>query len=66
MLEHKWLLSEQAGRDVGLEAAIESYLGSGAPAPESESAARGSPVALDIDWSGGWDTEPVGGDPVDA
>ena len=34
VLEHKWLLSEQAGRDVGLEAAIESYLAEGAPAPE--------------------------------
>jgi tRNA A-37 threonylcarbamoyl transferase component Bud32 len=34
VLEHKWLLSEQAGRDVGLEAALESYLESGAPAPE--------------------------------
>ena len=34
VLEHKWLLSERAGRDVGLEAAIESYLAEGAPAPE--------------------------------
>ncbi len=34
VLEHKWLLSERAGRDVGLEAAIHSYLESGAPAPE--------------------------------
>jgi hypothetical protein len=34
VLEHKWLLSEQAGRDVGLEAAIESYVAEGAPAPE--------------------------------
>ena len=34
VLEHKWLLSEQAGRDVGLEAALESYLEIGAPAPE--------------------------------
>jgi tRNA A-37 threonylcarbamoyl transferase component Bud32 len=34
VLEHKWLLSEQAGRDVGLDAAIESYLAEGAPAPE--------------------------------
>ncbi|HEY4752522.1 MAG TPA: DUF4032 domain-containing protein, partial [Candidatus Limnocylindrales bacterium] len=31
---HKWLLSEAAGHDVGLEAAIESYLAEGAPAPE--------------------------------
>jgi hypothetical protein len=34
LLEHKWLLSERAGGDVGLEAAIESYLEAGAPAPE--------------------------------
>ncbi len=34
VLEHKWLLSEQAGRDVGLDTAIESYLAEGAPAPE--------------------------------
>ena len=36
VLEHKWLLSEQAGRDVGLERAIESYLAIGAPAPEAD------------------------------
>jgi hypothetical protein len=35
LLEHKWLLSERAGKDVGLEAAIASYLAVGAPAPES-------------------------------
>ena len=34
VLEHKWLLSEQAGVDVGLERAIASYLAIGAPAPE--------------------------------
>jgi len=34
VLEHKWLLSEQAGRDVGLASAIESYVAEGAPAPE--------------------------------
>jgi hypothetical protein len=39
VLEHKWLLSEQAGRDVGLEAAIQSYLAEGAPAPERPSTA---------------------------
>jgi hypothetical protein len=36
VLEHKWLLSEKAGRDVGLEKAIASYLAIGAPAPEAE------------------------------
>ena len=35
LLEHKWLLSERAGRDVGLEAAFASYVDSGAPAPEA-------------------------------
>ncbi len=34
VLEHKWLRSEEAGFDVGLDAAIESYLAEGAPAPE--------------------------------
>jgi hypothetical protein len=34
LLEHKWLLSERAGRDVGMQAAMESYLALGAPAPE--------------------------------
>ena len=34
VLEEKWFLSEQAGRDVGLDAAIEAYLALGAPAPE--------------------------------
>jgi hypothetical protein len=34
VLEHKWLLSEKAGRDVGLDAAIDAYLAVGAPAPE--------------------------------
>ena len=53
VLEHKWLLSEQAGRDVGLDAAIESYLAEGAPAPErrdGDTAVGGDPAldALDI------------------
>ena len=34
LLEHKWLLSERAGHDVGMQAALDSYLASGAPAPE--------------------------------
>ena len=34
VLEHKWLRSERAGHDVGLEQALASYLASGAPAPE--------------------------------
>jgi hypothetical protein len=35
LLEHKWLLSERAGEDVGLEAAFASYVDIGAPAPET-------------------------------
>jgi uncharacterized protein DUF4032/lipopolysaccharide kinase (Kdo/WaaP) family protein len=34
LLEHKWLLSERAGGDVGMAAAMDSYLELGAPAPE--------------------------------
>jgi hypothetical protein len=36
VLEHKWLLSERAGHDVGLDAAIAAYLAEGAPAPEAD------------------------------
>src|SRR5215218_7772004 len=58
VLEHKWLLSEQAGSDVGLRAAIESYITEGAPAPER---VGGGPdgvldtldVEDDTDWAGG-------------
>ncbi len=35
VLEHKWILSEGARRDVGLDAAIRSYIELGAPAPEA-------------------------------
>jgi hypothetical protein len=38
VLEHKWLLSEDAGFDVGLEVAVESYVAEGAPAPEQPAA----------------------------
>jgi hypothetical protein len=49
VLEHKWLLSERAQRDVGLEAAIESYVAEGAPAPEQS--ARGDTIleVLDVE-----------------
>jgi hypothetical protein len=43
LLEHKWLLSEQAGRDVGLDRAIEAYLAVGAPAPEAPTAEEPTP-----------------------
>jgi hypothetical protein len=62
VLEEQWILSEQAAEDVGLRAAINAYVGLGAPAPEadgsgpdasrSDSASR---VGLDIDWSSGWE-----------
>jgi hypothetical protein len=42
LLEHKWLMSERAGRDVGLEAALESYLELGAPAPERAGSPEGA------------------------
>jgi hypothetical protein len=50
VLEHKWLLSELAGQDVGLEAAIESYLAEGAPAPEhAVTSADGILATLDVE-----------------
>ncbi len=50
VLEHKWLLSEQVGRDVGLDAAIESYVAEGAPAPEQPVAHGDAGLeALDIE-----------------
>ena len=57
VLEEKWLLSETAGRDVGLEAAMSGYLALGAPAPEAGTTLADSSIALDIDWSGGFDQE---------
>ena len=59
VLEHKWLLSEQAGFDVGLATAIESYVAEGAPAPERTGPGAESVLdrldveADDIDWAGG-------------
>jgi tRNA A-37 threonylcarbamoyl transferase component Bud32 len=52
LLEHKWLLSERAGRDVGLDAAITAYLAAGAPAPERADGASDRVLAafdLDLD-----------------
>ena len=57
VLEEKWLLSEAAGHDVGLDAALPAYLELGAPAPED---ATTDPIALDIDWSTGFDDGPAG------
>ena len=53
VLEQKWLLSEAAGHDVGLGAAMAAYLDLGAPAPED--ATTDDPLVLDIDWSTGFD-----------
>lgn len=58
VLEEKWILSELAGKDVGLSAAMDAYLGLGAPAPESDVASGDARVAFDIDWSSGWDRDP--------
>jgi len=50
VLEQKWYLSEAAGRDVGLERAIEAYVALGAPAPETPADGPGSAsVALDLE-----------------
>ncbi len=46
VLEQKWLRSESAGRDVGLESAIEAYVAAGAPAPET---AAGPAATLDVE-----------------
>jgi len=51
LLEHKWLLSEQHRRDVGLETALDAYLAAGAPAPES----HGAEETLDLDGETGPD-----------
>jgi hypothetical protein len=45
VLETKWILSERAGADVGLDSAIESYLEQGAPSPEGP----GPGPVLDLD-----------------
>jgi hypothetical protein len=53
VLEHKWLLSERARHDVGLDAAVESYLAAGAPAPErGGSGSQGALADLDADEDG--------------
>lgn len=57
VLEQKWLLSEAAGRDVGLQAAMAAYLELGAPAPEAGTTLPESSIALDIDWSGGFEQD---------
>ncbi len=64
VLEQKWILSELAGKDVGLAAAMDAYLGLGAPAPESDRSTDDTGLALDIDWSSGWETDSADPDDV--
>jgi len=52
VLETKWLLSEAAGKDVGLAAALHAYVASGAPAPEDAPTIPNVDVSLDIDRQG--------------
>jgi hypothetical protein len=58
VLETKWILSEEAGTDVGLDRAVDAYLGLGAPAPEGDGRREDAGLELDIDWSGGWEAVP--------
>jgi hypothetical protein len=58
VLEEKWILSEAAGTDVGLEAAIDAFVGLGAPAPEGDGRRESPGIELDIDWSSGWEAVP--------
>jgi hypothetical protein len=37
---------------------MDAYLGLGAPAPESDLSPDDARVALDIDWSSGWERDP--------
>ncbi len=55
LLETKWLASERAGRDVGLAAALESYLEAGALAPEDAPTLPDIDISLDIDWESPFD-----------
>jgi hypothetical protein len=57
VLEEKWIESEATGSDVGLRRAMDAYLAEGAPAPEAGVDDAESTVALDIDWSTGWDAK---------
>jgi hypothetical protein len=59
VLELKWLLSEQQGSDVGLDAALAAYLALGAPAPE-DGTMPDTTIALDIDWATGFEGDDGG------
>ena len=58
VLGEKWILSEAAGEDVGLEASMAAYLERGAPAPEGDGPTGDGALGLDIDWSGAWEAVP--------
>ena len=53
VLEQKWYLSEVAGRDIGLDRAIEAYV-LGAPAPETST--EKLPTCRSLSISSGWET----------
>ena len=44
VLEHRWFLSESAGRDVGMNAAVSSYVADILPSKPDERAVLGTPV----------------------
>jgi hypothetical protein len=49
VLETKWILSELAHRDVGLDAAIQSFLERGAPSPEGTDEGPALDLEVDVD-----------------
>jgi hypothetical protein len=65
VLEEKWILSELAGTDVGLEAAMDAYLGLGAPAPEADATGADARVALDLDLETAREGEAMAEGPID-
>jgi Domain of unknown function (DUF4032)/Lipopolysaccharide kinase (Kdo/WaaP) family len=66
VLEEKWLLSEQAGWDVGLNAAVEAYLALGAPAPETGARPDDPTAILDAVEVDPLEIEPLVARPTDA
>jgi tRNA A-37 threonylcarbamoyl transferase component Bud32 len=60
VLEEKWLLSEMAGHDVGLESAMAAYLELGAPAPEAGGGLGDGSIALDINWATDFEGDEAG------
>ena len=58
VLEEKWIRSEAAGEDVGLEAAMAAYLTPRCACAEGDGPTDATSIALDIDWSGAWEEVP--------